>query len=87
MQMQEFRFVQASIRRLQSVYVAVVTQLKRQNLSITKRVTTVASSYDPRMTFSIDPSKCSSRIKSVTFALEVRNTTTDHREPIENTTQ
>jgi len=39
---QDFKFVQASIGGLQSVYLAVVTQLKRQNLNITKRVTTVA---------------------------------------------
>ena len=69
-EMQDFKFVQASIGSLQSVYLAVVTQLKRQNLNITKRVTTVASSFDPRLTFSVDEYKCS-RVKAVTFALEV----------------
>ena len=68
--MQEFKFVQSSVSCLQSVYLAVVTQLKRQHLSITKRVTTVSSTFDPRLTFSVDTSKCS-RIKSVTFVLEV----------------
>jgi len=67
---QDFKLVQASIGSLQSVYLAVVTQLKRQNLNITKRVTTVASSFDPRLTFSVDEYKCS-RVKAVTFALEV----------------
>ena len=77
--MQELKFVQASMSCLQSVYLVVVTQLKRQslsitrrllNLSITRRVLTVASSYDPRLTFSVDTAKCS-RIRSVNFVLEV----------------
>ena len=71
--MQDFKFVQASIGGLQSVYLAVVTQLKRQNLNITKRATTAASSFDPRLTFSVDEYKCS-RVKAVTFALEVSPT-------------
>jgi len=37
--MQDFKFVQASVSCLQSVYLAVVTQLKRQHMSITRRVT------------------------------------------------
>jgi len=67
---QEFKYVQASISSLQSVYLAVVTQLKRQQLNITRRVTTVASTFDPRLTVSLDTSKCS-RIRSVSFVLEV----------------
>jgi len=68
--LQEFKFVQASVSNLQSVYLAVVTQLKRQQLNITRRVMSVASSFDPRLTISLDTSKCS-RIRSVSFVLEV----------------
>jgi len=74
LRMQEFKLVQASISSLQSVYLAVVTQLKRQQLNITKRITTVASSFDPRLTFSVDIAKCS-RIKSMSFTLEVGQVT------------
>ena len=68
--MQEFKFVQASVGSVQSVYLAVVTQIKRQHMNITRRVTTVASTFDPRLTLSVDTAKCP-RIRSVTFVLEV----------------